>query len=454
MKRILVALAFAATSAHAQDAATAAALRDKALADTTAWTLTESLTTEVGPRLTGSPGMARARDWAVATFRDLGFTDIRVEEFAKPSWSRGAESAHIVAPYPFKLSILGLGRSVPTPPQGIEAEVAVFPTYAALLAAPEGSLTGKIAVVTQKMVRTQDASGYSATSVIRRKGPSEAARRGAVAYLLRSLSTDDARLPHTGGLSYDDGVAKIPAAALSPPDAELLERLAARGPVRVRLNLASATDDKNVAWNISGDIAGSERPEEVVVIGAHLDSWDPGVGAVDDAAGIAITTAAARLIGELPRHPRRTIRVVMFGSEELGGSENAYAAEHAAIAPNIVVASESDLGAGRVWALRLPKGSRGHPAMKAAAEVLAPLGVLVSNDPATFGGADMEGLKNAGVPVFALRQDASRYFDLHHSADDTLDKVDPADLRQNVAAWAPLVYLIADSDIDFRSLAK
>jgi Zn-dependent M28 family amino/carboxypeptidase len=205
-----------------------------------------------------------------------------------------------------------------------------------------------------------------------------------------------------------------------------------------------------VAWNISGEIPGSERPEEVVVIGGHLDSWDPSPGAHDDAAGIAITTAAAKLIGDLPRTPRRTVRVVMWGSEETGGSETAYAEAHKDEA--IVAASESDFGAGRVWALRLPAGSREHPAMAIAANTLAPLGVFVDTAPATSGGSDVEGLREAGVPVFSLRQDGSRYFDLHHSADDTLDKIDPVQLRQNVAAWASLVYLIADSDIDFRAL--
>ena len=454
IKRAFAAFALAAmiaAPAHAQDVATAAALRDKALSDRTAWALTESLTTEIGPRLVGTPGMARAKDWAVARLTALGFENVRVEEFAKPSWRRGAESAEIVAPYPMKLSILGLGRSVPTTVKGVEGEVAVFATYADMLAQPPGSLAGKIAVVNQPMVRAQDASGYSAIGVIRRNGPSEAARRGAVAYLVRSLSTSDSNQPHTGGMTYALDAPRIPAAALGVPDADQLERLAARGPVRVRLNLASTVDPASVAWNISGEIPGSEKPDEVVVIGGHLDSWDPSPGAHDDAAGIAITTAAARLIGELPRHPRRTVRVVMFGSEETGGSETAYAEAHKGEA--IVAASESDLGGDRIWSLRLPAGSRDHPAMQAAANVLAGLRIALSPEPATFGGSDIEGLRQAGVPVFGLRQDASRYFDLHHSADDTLDKIDPVQLNQNVAAWAALVYLIADSDIDFRALA-
>lgn len=292
-----------------EPADTAAVVRDRALADPLAWTLLEDLTTDIGPRLVGSPGMARAKDWGVQTFKDLGFTNITVEEFAKPSWTRGAESASVVAPYPFKLSILGLGGSVPTPAKGIEAEIVVFRAYADLLAAPAGSLTGKIAVVTQAMTRTQDGAGYGAAGVARRSGASEAAKRGAIAYLVRSISTSDSRLPHTGAFRYADDAPKIPAAALGVPDAELLERLAARGPVKVKLSLASTTNPDNVAWNISGDIVGSERPEQIIVIGGHLDSWDVGTGAIDDASGIAITTAAAKLIGDLPRHPKRTIRV-------------------------------------------------------------------------------------------------------------------------------------------------
>ncbi|HRD27249.1 MAG TPA: M20/M25/M40 family metallo-hydrolase [Caulobacter sp.] len=460
MRRVILftALTLLCTSACAADPAvaapsadTAATLRDRALTDTTAWTVLEDLTSEVGPRLVGSPGMARAKEWAVKTFTDMGFTNVKVEEFAKPSWIRGPESAAIVGPYPFQLSIIGLGRTVPTPAGGIEAEVAVFPSYAALLAAPMGSLKGKIAVVTQPMTRTQTGEGYGAAGIVRRSGASEAAKRGAVAFLMRSVSTSDSRLPHTGVLGYSDDAPKIPAAALGVPDAELIERLAARGPVRIRMSLASTIDPDGVAWNISGEIRGSGKPEEVIVIGGHLDSWDPGTGAIDDAAGIAITAAAAKLIGDQPKHPRRTIRVVMWGSEESGGSSEAYLEAHRAELPNIVMASESDLGADRIYTLMLPKDALKAPALAGLSTVLAPLKIFVSRDPAPFGGSDVEGLQEAGVPVFTLRQDASRYFDLHHSADDTIDKVDPAQLNQNVAAWAALLWMLADTDTDFRA---
>jgi hypothetical protein len=444
--------AFAAAQPGPDAAATAAALRDKALADPTAYEIVSSLTTEVGGRPAGSPAAAAARDWGVARLKALGFENVHVEPFPVVAWARGAESAEVTAPVPHRLAILGLGRSPPTPAGGIEAEIALFHSYAGLLAAPPGSLKGKIAVVTQPMTRTQDGSGYGAGSTWRTRGAREAALRGAVAYLVRSISTSDSRLPHTGAMSSEEP--RIPAAALGVPDAELLERLAASGrPVRVRLDLSSTETRDAPAWNVVGEIRGREAPDEVVVIGGHLDSWDPGEGAIDDAAGVAITTAAARLVGELPRRPRRTIRVVMFGDEEMDFSGRAYAAAHRDEAARIVAVGESDLGSDAIWSLQLPRGSVAAPQLKALASALAPLKIFVASEPARFSGSDFAELNVAGVPAFSFRQDASRYFDIHHSADDTLDKVDPASLRQNVAAWAALLYLIADSDIDFRALA-
>lgn len=439
-----------ASTVFAQDIATATLLRDRALTDPTGYQIVESLTTEVGPRLVGSPSMARAKDWAVARMNALGFENIRVEPFKKRYWARGMESATLLAPYPLPLSIIGLGGTVPTPPKGIEAEIVVFKTYQDLLDMPPGSLSGKIAVVNQRMVRTQNGSGYGPAGQPRRQGPVEAAKRGALALLIRSVSTAESRLPHTGVTNYVDGVPKIPAAALGTPDADLLERLAARGPVKVRLNLASSVDENGIAWNISGEVRGSTRPEEIIVIGGHLDSWDPGTGAIDDGAGIAITAAAAHLIDKLPRHPARTIRVVFWGSEESSGSSEAYLAAHKDEIEHMIIAGESDTGADRIYELELPARGFEHPAMKAAANLLQPIGVIASRSPAQFGGSDTDGLQEAGVPVLALNQDANRYFDWHHTADDTLDKIDPQQLAQNVAAWATLLYLIADSDVSFE----
>jgi Zn-dependent M28 family amino/carboxypeptidase len=427
----------------------ALAVRDKALADSTAWDVVESLTTEIGPRPVGSPALQRGRDWGVAKLKALGFQNVHVEAFVTPAWSRGAESAEVVGPFPQKLAILGLGNSTPTPAGGITAPIALFTSYQAMLDAPVGSLKGKIAVVTQRMGRTQDGSSYGVVGVQRRAGPAEAAKRGALAYLVQSLSTDDTRLPHTGTAAPGG----IPAAALSTPDSELLERMAARGqPITIHLELASSLNPKADAWNVVGEIPGREAPDDVIVVGGHLDSWDPGTGAIDDGAGVAIMTAAAKLAASAGP-PRRTIRVVMWGSEEQGGSGAAYAEAHKAEAARIVLAGESDLGASPIWSLSLPSAGAASPAMTAFKATLPALKVEVLPSPPRFGGSDIEGLMALGVPFVDFNQSANRYFDLHHSADDTLDKIEPAELAQNVAVWAAFLYTVANSDVTFRSAA-
>jgi hypothetical protein len=445
---LLAAGLFLAVPCFAGDLHTAAALRDKALSDPTAWNILESITTEIGPRPVGTPANARARDWAVNKLKALGFSNVHVEPFAKPSWQRGAESAEVVSPYPQRLAIIGLGNTVPTPPQGIEAPIVVLKSYAELLAVAPGVFTGKIVVVNQPMLRAKDGRGYGAEVAIR-NGDGEAAKRGAVAYLIRSVSTGSGRAPHTGAIWGKD-TGKIPAAALGVPDADLLENMAARGPVRVRLALANSVDANSQAWNVSGEIRGSTKPDEIIVIGGHFDSWDPGMGAIDDGAGLAIATAAANLIGKLPRHPRRTIRVVLWGSEESGGSSEAYLEAHKGELGKIVLAGESDSGSDRALAVRLPKGVARAKALAALPALLKPLKVYVLPQPALHGGSDVSGLEDAGVPVLDVEQDSSRYFDYHHSADDTLAVVDRKQLNQNVAVLAGLVYLLADSNLDFR----
>jgi len=410
------------------------------------------LTTEIGPRPTGSPAQARARDWAVAKLTALGFRNVHVEPFEAEAWVRGDERAEVISPFPQPLHVLGLGRSASTPKGGVEGEIALFGSLDDLMALPPGALAGKIAVVSQPMTRTMDGAGYGAVNRNRTQGPAEAARRGAVAYLVRSLSTDDTRLPHTGAMRQATDAPAIPAAALSVPDAQFLERMVARGqPVRLRLALNSRSVSKAPAWNVVGEMPGRERPDEVIVVGGHLDSWDPGTGAIDDGAGVAITTAAAKLAGE--GGPRRTIRIVLWGAEELDDSGEAFAAAHKGEVGKIVVAAESDTGPGPIWQARLPKGSRDHPAMKAFVAALAPMKVVVSREPAQAGGADIAEIVALGAPSVNLLPDATRYFDLHHSADDTLDKIDPRDLAQSVAVWASFLLTVADSDIDFRALA-
>jgi hypothetical protein len=432
--------------------ATASSLGQRALHDPAAFNFVESLTTEIGQRLAGTEAHRRAVAWAETKLKAAGFENVHSEPFTFPAWIRGVESADIVGTVPQHLAVTALGGSVATDADSVEAEISLFRTYDELLAAAPGSLNGKIAVVTQHMVRAQDGSGYGAANPIRRRGPSEAAKRGAVAYLLRSLGTDNHRLPHTGALNYEDGAPRIPAAALAIPDADQLERLAALGPVRIRLRLTATVRESAPSWNVVGEIKGGERPDEIVLIGAHLDSWDLGTGATDDGAGVAIVLGAARLIGGLPQRPSRTIRVVLFGAEELNFSGAAYAQAHAGDTGKIVVASEADFGARNVYSVQLPAGVAESDFGKTLARIIAPLGANLDRRPALGGGDDIRDLQKAGVPVVSLRQDGLDYFDTHHTADDTLDKIDPKQLDQAVAVWAAFTYLAAASNVDFRSL--
>ena len=265
-------------------------------------------------------------------------------------------------------------------------------------------------------------------------------------------------MPHTGTTRYVDGRVPIPGFALSAPDADQLSGLVAMGePVRIRLSSTAHTYETR-SQNVIGDIVGRTRPNEVIVLGSHMDSWDLGTGAIDDAAGGAITLGAAKAIADSGRRPARTIRVVLYGSEEVaqptdtGNGGGAYLRGIGTAVDDHIIAGESDFGADRVYALGLPPGAQGSDFARAASQVLYPIGVLSSQEPERHGGADVGPLAEAGVPVFGLAQDGTRYFDLHHTADDTLNKIDPAQLSQNVAAWAGLVWLIADSDVDFRAM--
>lgn len=428
---------------------TAAVLRDKALAGSLAYPILSSLTTEIGPRLEGSDAQHRAAQWAVAKLKALGFQNVHIESFPVNGWTRGEERAAVVSPSPQRLFVTALGNSSATPPEGIEAEIALFHTYADFLAQPPGSLAGKIAVVTQPMVRTQDGSGYGMINAMRTFGPREAAKRGAVAYLIRSLATGDLRSPHTGAAVAGG----IPAMALATPDAEQLDRLAALGkPVRVRIVSTPAIRRGATADTVIGEIPGREKPNEIVLIGGHLDSWDLGTGAIDDGAGVAITTAAAKLIADLPERPRRTIRVALFGAEELNFSNVAYAKAHPAEEQaRHVIASECDFGAEPPFKIALPPGAARSDFGKALGNVVAPLRIYIDRGPVQDGGADLEAL--VGVPLAELAQDGTHYFDFHHTPDDTLDKTDPRQLDKAVAAWVAFTYMAADSDADFRAIA-
>jgi len=434
----------------------AAQLRDAALEDDTAWNWVEGLTTEVGPRLAGTRAEKAARDWTVRNLKALGFPAkaIRVEPFPLETWVRGDETARIVSPFPQPLVITALGRSASTGPEGLEAEVVVFETVDELERQPEGALEGRIAYIGHAMTKTQDGSSYGYFGKTRFQGPSIAASKGAIGCLIRSVGTHSHRLPHTGGTGWED-IAPIPAAALSPPDADQFERIAARGEtIRVKMTVTPEVLGTRQSGNVIADLVGSERPEEIVIVGGHLDSWDLGTGAVDDGAGVAIATAAVDLIRRSGMKPQRTIRVVHWGAEEVGlFGARAYAERHARTLDQHIIGSESDFGADIVYQVTGHVSEEGEQFIDEMLGLLAPLGVgrgIVGPRYTGSSGPDLSPLNAKGLPRFRLKQDGRDYFDYHHTPDDTLDKIDPEKLRQNVAVYAVFLWLAANTDVQFR----
>jgi Zn-dependent M28 family amino/carboxypeptidase len=431
---------------------TASELRERALKDQAAWDFVEGLTTEVGPRLAASDNDAKAREWVAARFKALGFDKVWTEPVAYPKWVRRGEHAEITAPYAHTLALLALGNSPATPAGGISAEVVAFDTLDALKAAPDASVRGKIVYVGPRMHAAKDGHDYGIGSAVRVTGPALASKKGAAAFLLRSAGTDDNRLPHTGVTDFT-GATPIPAAALSSPDADLLEHVLKRGqPTTIRLALDCGIEGTYTGANVIGEITGRGKPNEYFVMGGHLDSWDPGTGAIDDAAGIAIAAGAAHAIKSLPERPKRSIRVVAFANEEAGlFGGKAYAAAHAKEIAHAVLGSESDLGADRIWKITATVKPSARDAVGQIAEAIQPLGVEYDASAAGRGGSDLSAVHAVGMAAVSLHQDATRYFDWHHTANDTLDKIDPAALSQNVAVYAVVAYLAAQADGDFGS---
>ncbi len=448
-------LTAASGMAHADETADSAkALIEKAQASTLGWDLVESLTTEIGPRLAGSDAEARARNWAVAKLTELGFTNVHIEEFELEGWRRGEISLHVGDPYPQRLVATALGGSIGTPVGGIEASIVRFETVKALKDAKIGSLKGKIAFVDEIMTRTQRGSGYGVAVQKRSSGPSLAAERGAVALLIRSAGTDYQRNAHTGGLRYDDAQPRIPAAALSNNDADQLARLLAlKGDITLNLSMSSKRIGKVTSGNVVADVVGSEYPDEIVLLGAHLDSWDEGTGAIDDGTGVAIVTAAAKLVAD-QEQPKRTIRIVLFGSEEPGliGAK-AYLEAHRDTLDKIIMVSESDFGPGQVWRMDTGIAKADEAKADAILQVLRPLGVL-PGDRTASGGSDVSVLSSAGVPAISMGQNGWDYFDLHHTPNDTLDKIDPEDLAQNIAVYAAFALMVANTEGGFHAPEK
>ena len=430
----------------------AESLRESAFAGTRASEWVRSLIDTAGPRLSGSPGDKAAIAWGLATLKSLGFANVHGEKVMAPHWERGIETGEVTAPHPHKLFLTALGGSVETPASGLEAEVIEVGSLDELAAKKEGDVRGKIVFFNKRMRRTAEGAGYGETVPVRGKGASAAAALGAAGVLIRSVGTDSNRTPHTGSLKYEDGVAKIPAAALSNPDADLLERLDREGKVRVRFTLGCRDLGLSETANVIGDIPGRGKPEEIVLLAGHRDSWDLGEGAIDDGAGLGVIIEAARLIGALPQRPRRTIRVILVANEENGlAGGTAYEADHAAELSRHVAALESDLGAGRPIGFAWNAGPSAEPLVREIAGLLQPLGGNnVSSTGA--GGADISRLVLAGVPLFSVRQDASRYFDWHHTANDTFDKIVPEELDSVTAAVAVFTYVAASVPEPFERI--
>lgn len=421
--------------------ATAVSLRDRALGDDTAFDIVTSLTTEVGARPAGSPADARAVAWAVAKFKTLGYDKVYKEAVTFPVWRRVSESAAVTFPAQHRLAITALGGSVGSNGT-LQAHVVPLRNTDDLQRTTAESVKGKIVLLTQRMERRTDGSGYLDVLSMRTNAASIAARKGALAVLIRSLGTDNNRLPHTGSVVYDDGAA-IPAAALSGPDTDLLERLLTiHRAVEIKLDIAVDTSATYTSHNVIGEITGRGEHPGIVMLGAHLDSWDLGTGAVDDGFGVAVTMAAGALMKTLHAEPSHTVRVVLFANEENGfhGAKH-YAARNITDLRNHRIAVESDWGAGRIYALRHFSPT---PALAGAMRrVLGPLGVALDGH-AGSPGPDVGVIAKQNVPWSQLAQDASSLFDHHHSDNDTLDKIDPAALKQNVAAYAAFAWLMAN----------
>ena len=408
-----------------------------------AYALLSDLVDHVGPRLAGSSGAEAAIAWAMAQFSALGL-EPRKESVLVPVWVRGIEQGEVLAAPGRQgqvLAITALGGSPGTPIGGLKAQVVEVSSLSQLQALG-AAVTGRIVFFNHAMAVASD---YRRFGELRNLGPSTAAKQGAVGALVRSLATASIRSPHTGQTQFQEGQAAIPAAAISVEDAELLHRLLASGPVEVRLVLSCRLLPPVQSFNVVAELRGRESPQEVVLLGAHLDSWDLAVGAQDDGAGVALALETARLLGGLRERPRRTVRFVLFMNEENGLSgAKAYAAAHGPELPQHVAAMEMDSGAGRPLGVAVQAGGGASALVEAWLPPLAAVGAetLLARD--AFG-ADLTPMAIAQVPLVAVVQDVSHYFDVHHSAGDTLDKVSPEVLSQTSAAVAWVTYALAES---------
>ncbi len=431
-------------------------LQQAALKSDYAYKQVAHLANNIGPRLSGSAQAAKALAYVASELRAMG-CEVQLEKVMVSHWVRGEETAALVQ-FPGqaenttqKIVLCALGASVATPPDGITAEVVVAKNFDELKALPRDKVAGKIVLFNYPFDKQMAAEGrggeaYGEAVVYRGDGPSAAARQGAVACLIRSVGGADYRLPHTGQTNYADHALKIPAGAVTAEDADLMADLIRQGPVKMKLILTPQQMPDVESFNVIGDIKGSEHPEQLVIVSGHLDSWDLGTGAIDDAAGVAVSMDAANLIEKLHLKPKRTIRVIAWMNEENGlrGSKQ-YAKDNEKEMSNHFAVMETDGGAGHPLGINI----KGNPEVK---KMLAPVAAILQESGAGMlnlvehCGADIELLEKAGVPAFSPIQDSRFYFNYHHTAADTLDKIVPKELVENSAVVAVAAYALANME--------
>jgi carboxypeptidase Q len=403
-----------------------------------AWQRLAYLTDTFGNRLAGSDSLEAAIDWAVVEMQKDGLDAVRKDSVKVPHWVRGAESLELTAPRHHLLPVLGLGLSVGTPPEGIEADVLVVDSFLAL-EQHAADARGKIVLFNEPF------KGYGPTVAYRVNGASQAAEAGALAVLIRSVGLDGLRTPHTGMLTYREGVPKIPAAAITAEDAARLARMASRGQrPRLKLTMAAEMRPDADSANVIAEVRGREKPEELVVVSGHFDSWDVGNGATDDGGGAIAAWEVARLLKRLDLRPRRTIRVVLFTNEEnglRGGLD--YRDRYRADLGRHVLMIESDAGVFAPLGFGLSANETARAQVQAVASLLGPIGA--THVAASGGGADIGPSVTAGrIPAMSLDVDGAKYFLIHHTDADTVDKIDPADMARCVAAMTAMAYVVAD----------
>lgn len=413
-------------------------LMGAAMADDFAWQRLAELTDTFGSRFSGSENLERAIEWAVATMKADGLENVRTEAVMVPRWIRGHESAELIDPPGHEVAMLGLGGTVATPHGGLEAEVVPVASFDDLRAR-QADVRGRIVLFDVPFTT------YAETVTYRTGAARAAAQYGAVAVLVRSIGPMGLRTPHTGTVTYTPGVPEIPAAAIAGEDANQIVRLTSRGRrVRMRLVTSGRTEPDVESANVVAEIRGRERPDEIVLLGGHFDSWDVGTGASDDAVGCIVTWEAARLMKKLGIRPRRTVRVVLWANEENGlRGANAYAARYASDAANHVFALESDSGVLAPAALGFTGSPSARAMMMQIATLLEPIGM--SAVAAGGGGADIGPIAHAGnVPTMAYLGDAARFFAFHHTAADTIERITPDEVSKAAAAIAAVTYAVAE----------